>query len=87
MLKELGKQGGKIEKIYTCPHGWNDNCDCRKPKPGLLHQAAAENSLDLSKVVFIGDDERDAEAGESAGCKTLLVEENKNLWDLVKNLS
>ena len=81
MEKELEKNNVKIEKIYYCPHGWNEGCECRKPKPGMLFQAAREYDLDLSKSTFIGDDERDLEAGQSAGCKTILVDAE---WPLLK---
>ena len=62
MEKELEKHNIKIEKIYYCPHGWDEGCECRKPKPGMLFQAAREYNLDLSKSTFIGDDERDLQA-------------------------
>lgn len=86
MREELAKNGVTIKNIYCCLHGWYDNCECRKPKAGLLFQAARENNLDLSKVVFIGDDIRDILAGDIAGCKTSLVEEQKNLLEIVKDL-
>ncbi len=86
MQAELQKQGAKIDKIYYCPHAWEENCDCRKPQPGLLFQAARGNNLDLTKVVLIGDDERDVQAGESAGCKTVLLGPEKSLLDVVKSL-
>lgn len=84
MQEELEKNGGKIKAIYTCLHGWNDGCDCRKPKSGLLFQAARENYLDLTKTVFIGDDERDIQAGESAGCKTILVDSKTGILEAIK---
>lgn len=86
LKEELVKNGVNIKNIYCCLHGWHDNCDCRKPKAGLLFQAARENNLDLSKVVFIGDDIRDILAGETAGCKTMLAEEKNGLLEAVKNL-
>lgn len=73
-LKNLLKPKGiKIEAIYVCPHGWNDNCFCRKPNPGLLFQAASEYGIDLFSAYMIGDDDRDLIAGKLAGCKTVLV--------------
>lgn len=86
MEKELAKNDIKIAGTYFCLHGWNDNCECRKPKPGLLFQAAREHHLDLTKTVFIGDDERDIQAGEAADCKTILLEEGKNLLDVINSL-
>lgn len=84
MEKELEKHNVKIEKIYYCPHGWDDGCECRKPKPGMLFQAAREYDLDLSKSLFIGDDERDLQAGNAAGCRTLLVDSEFSLLRAVK---
>jgi len=84
MEKELKEHNVKIEKIYYCPHGWNEGCECRKPKPGMLFQAAREYDLDLSKSVFIGDDERDLQAGNAAGCRTLLVNSELSLLKVVK---
>jgi histidinol-phosphate phosphatase family protein len=86
LQRELHKHGANIDGMYYCPHGWNDNCDCRKPKPGMLFQAAGEHHLDLTKTVFIGDDERDLEAGNAAGCKTILITPEKNLLSVVHSL-
>jgi D,D-heptose 1,7-bisphosphate phosphatase len=86
LQKELHKHGANIDGIYYCPHGWNDNCDCRKPKPGMLLQAAREHHLDLTKTYFIGDDERDMQAGNAAGCKTILVTPENNLLSIVQSL-
>lgn len=86
MEKEIEKHGGKIRGIYYCQHGWNDECLCRKPKPGMLFRAAIEHQIDLPKAVFVGDDERDIQAGIAAGCLTFLVKPNKNLLDAVKSI-
>lgn len=86
MEEELQKNGIKIAGTYYCPHGWNDGCECRKPKPGLLFQAARDHNLDLTKTIFIGDDERDLQAGEAAGCKTILLGPEKTFLEIVKSL-
>ncbi|MBU3934641.1 HAD-IIIA family hydrolase, partial [Patescibacteria group bacterium] len=86
MEEELAKNNIKISGSYFCLHNWEEGCDCRKPKPGLLFQAARERNLDLSKIVFIGDDERDIQAGDTAGCRTILIGENKNLLEIVNSL-
>lgn len=65
--------GGHIDKIFYCPHGPNDNCDCRKPKPGLLHQIADHYRISISNVPFVGDSLRDIEAANAAGAKPVLV--------------
>ena len=86
MQQELEKQGGKIKAIYACPHNWDEGCDCRKPKPGMLFQAAFENHLDLRKITFVGDDPRDIEAGEAAGCKTILVNSENGIKEAMKHI-
>lgn len=83
MKNELDKYDVRIEKIYHCPHGWDDGCECRKPKPGMLYNAAKEYNLDLSKTCFIGDDQRDLQAGTAAGCKTILVNHESSLLKIV----
>jgi len=79
------KQNGiRIKRIYYCPHGRDDGCICRKPKPGLLLKAAAENNFDITKAIFIGDDQRDVLAGEAAGCRTILMKPNGNLLEVLQ---
>lgn len=85
MQQELKKNGAKIDDIYYCPHGWNDRCNCRKPQPGLLYKASEEHFFDLTKIIFIGDDKRDIEAGNNAGCQTILVSPGKNLLQIVRS--
>ncbi len=68
LKKELG-----IEHIYTCYHDDSDDCPCRKPRPGLLKQAARELGISLAKSFMVGDRWRDIEAGRQAGCTTFLV--------------
>lgn len=84
MQFDLDQHGAKIDHIYCCLHDWDDGCDCRKPKPGLLYQAQKELSLDLTKCVFFGDDERDIEAGNSAGCKSIMINESNTLLKAVQ---
>ena len=84
MEKELFQCGGGIDRIYYCPHGWDDNCECRKPKAGMFFQAQRDFNLDLSLTFFIGGDERDRQAGNAAGCKTLLVDSDSSLLKVVK---
>ena len=86
MQQELKKNDAKLDGIYFCPHGWNDGCSCRKPKPGLLLQASREHLIDLTKTILIGDDERDIMAGETVGCKTFLIDKRNNLLSIVKKL-
>lgn len=88
MATLLGKEGAYVDGIYICPHHpdkgfegerpeYKIDCDCRKPKPGLLLQAAKDFNIDLSESYMIGDSHRDVEAGENAGVKkSIRVEEN-----------
>ncbi len=62
-----------IDKIYVCVHNNGDKCDCRKPKPGMLFQAAREWNIDLAASYMVGDRWKDIEAGARAGCTTILV--------------
>jgi D-glycero-D-manno-heptose 1,7-bisphosphate phosphatase len=86
MKEEVRAEGGEIFAIYHCPHGWDEGCDCRKPRPGMLFNAQRDHHIDLSRAFFIGDDERDTEAGIAAGCKTLSVSEEMPLLKIVKNI-
>jgi histidinol-phosphate phosphatase family protein len=70
----LSDQGIQIAKTFVCPHKADDDCECRKPKPLLLEQAAQEFNIDLSRTFMIGDNESDVQAGRNAGAKTILVE-------------
>ena len=74
-----------INKVYTCLHHpyaviskYKKECNCRKPKIGLLLKAAEENNVDLKKSMFLGDSSSDIEAGNSAGCKTILFLHKEN---------
>lgn len=80
----LGQQGAYVDHIYFCPHhpdkgfpgevpSLKIDCGCRKPKPGMLLQAAEDFNIDLSSSWMIGDDERDVGAGKNAGCHTALI--------------
>lgn len=65
--------GGKVDAVYMCPHTPEDNCSCRKPKPGMLLQAASELSLDLQHSWMIGDAWSDVQAGQSAGVRQAIL--------------
>ncbi len=86
MERDLAEVGAHIDKIYYCPHNWDDGCFCRKPKPGMLYQAQRDYSLNLPAGYLIGDDERDIEAGESAGVKSILVSEENPLHRVVDQI-
>lgn len=86
MLQELGSKSASILDVYVCPHVEKDNCDCRKPKPGLLIRAAREHGIDLKSSIFIGDSDSDVEAGKRAGCATYLLKKGEELLPVVKRL-
>lgn len=73
VLEELAPSGIRILKTYMCPHGPGDNCECRKPKPTMLLQAAKEFDIDLENSWMIGDRQSDILAGKNAGVRTILV--------------
>jgi D-glycero-D-manno-heptose 1,7-bisphosphate phosphatase len=70
-VAELKKNGCRIDGVFMCPHKPEDNCACRKPKPGLLLQAANLLSIDLSYSLMIGDAWTDLQAGFAAGIPKL----------------
>ncbi len=74
VLKQIEPSGIKIVKTYVCPHSESSNCDCRKPKPKLLLDAAREYGIDLTQSWMIGDRLTDIETGTNAGTKTILVQ-------------
>ncbi|MFZ2489673.1 MAG: D-glycero-beta-D-manno-heptose 1,7-bisphosphate 7-phosphatase [Anaerolineae bacterium] len=65
--------GGRVDAVYACPHAPDAGCPCRKPRPGMLTQAAADLNLDLSRSWLVGDAVSDLEAAAAAGCQPLLV--------------
>jgi len=69
----VGDSGGSIDHIYVCPHDDRDACACRKPKPGMLQQAARDYSLHLARCWMVGDKASDVAAGRAAGCRTVLL--------------
>lgn len=76
----LAEQGAHVDRYYFCPHhpdgtvpAFRVECDCRKPRPGMLHRAARDLGVDLDASYLIGDKVSDLEAGAAAGCRTLLV--------------
>lgn len=70
---EVEEAGGKIEKVFYCPHDPDEGCGCRKPQPGLLLQIADHAGVDIREQVFIGDSTRDIEAAKAANCTPVLV--------------
>ncbi len=67
LLAEIRRVGGRIDGIFVCPHTPDNYCDCRKPQPGLILQAALELDIDLRRSIMIGDALTDLQAGLNAG--------------------
>jgi histidinol-phosphate phosphatase family protein len=72
MHQNLAAIGVFMSAAYYCIHRPDDNCICRKPKPGLLQNAAEDYNIDLSRSIFIGDSDTDIQAGLAGGCKPVL---------------
>jgi len=73
MKAEIQQRGGRVDAVYYCPHSPDENCDCRKPKPGMFQQAADQLKIDLANSFFIGDAVSDVEAAFNVGCKPVFV--------------
>ena len=73
MVAGLSARGIEILDVYICPHRPEDQCDCRKPAPGMLQRAAREHQFQIDRSIYIGDDPRDAVAAFNAGCPSVLV--------------
>ena len=82
LLGILEEEGVMIDDLYFCPHHiegiiehYKVDCDCRKPKPGMLLDAARKHHIDLTQSLMIGDSEADMLAGKNAGCKCVLIKD------------
>ena len=89
LKKQLYVKNAKIDAIYYCPHMPEDlitdgsaACQCRKPKPGMILEAAKEYNIDLKKSLMVGDTPGDILAGKNAGCKTAIIDKGKKFYDI-----
>jgi D-glycero-D-manno-heptose 1,7-bisphosphate phosphatase len=73
----LARQGGRIDAVFFCPHAPDEQCDCRKPLPGLFRQIGQRYGVDLRDVPVVGDTLRDLQAGAAVGCEPHLVRTGK----------
>ena len=73
IIRELTKKGCRVDGTFICPHAPEINCSCRKPMPGLLHQAAHSLQIELSQSIMIGDAWTDLQAGQAAGVERLAL--------------
>ena len=92
MEKKLAEIGAHIDAIYYCPHHpeakiekYRIDCDCRKPKTGMLKRAEKNMNIDLKKSYIVGDRWSDIEAGKNTGCKTILVKTGSGIKSLKSN--
>lgn len=88
----LGEEGAYVDDIFVCPHHpdkgftgeipeYKVECECRKPKPGLIFAAAEKYNIDLRNSYMIGDSESDIQAGKAAGCKCIKIERNEESFE------
>ncbi len=89
MKERLEEKGARIDAMYYCPHHpeaqvakYRVNCECRKPKPGMLKKSESDWDIDLRNSFIIGDKETDLETGKAVGCKTILVKTGYGLEEL-----
>ncbi len=77
LAQQLERRGGHIDYIVWCPHHPDQDCDCRKPRPGLLQQIGQHFDMPLNDVVMVGDKRADIEAARAAGARPILVKTGK----------
>ena len=92
MQEDLKKFSAHIDAFYYCPHhpegkveNYRKICDCRKPKPGMILQAAKDFDIDLKNSILFGDSQRDIDSAKNAGLKEGIFFEGGNLFEAVKN--
>lgn len=73
MVAVLRDEGIDVLDTYVCPHHWEENCDCRKPEPGMFFRASREHLIRMDRTVYVGDDPRDCRAAFNAGCLSVLI--------------
>ena len=82
----LERYDTSFDGVYFCPHTPSENCECRKPKPGLILQAVIDFQIDLSESYMIGNSETDIHAAKNAGCKGILLKKDQTLLEVVIDL-
>jgi D-glycero-D-manno-heptose 1,7-bisphosphate phosphatase len=82
----VAEQGGEVGLIVHCPHGPDDGCACRKPKPAMLEQIAAHYGVSLAGIWFVGDSLGDLQAAATVDCQPILVKTGKGQGTLGKDL-
>lgn len=87
MHKALASVGGRIDAVFYCPHYIDDNCDCRKPKDGMVREIDKRFPVDLKNVYAVGDALRDVQAFSTGGCKPILVRTGRGEETLAESKS
>jgi len=85
MVDELAKSGANVDAIFFCPHHPDDNCECRKPKPKLAHQAIEQLLIDPQQSFTIGDRLMDVELAKAIGCKSVMIPSEPGKTELRKS--
>ncbi len=85
MIAAVRAAGGDILDVLYCPHDASHGCDCRKPKPGLFHRAAAMHDIDLARSYYIGDALTDVTAGQAVDCTCVLVSTGRGRTQLLRD--
>ena len=86
MIYEIEEAGGKIEKVYHCPHRPDEGCKCRKPETGLFKKANAEYEIDYPNSWFVGDFESDREVAQKMGLKFIMAKGDGGLKKAVEEI-
>ncbi|KAF1056840.1 MAG: D-glycero-beta-D-manno-heptose-1,7-bisphosphate 7-phosphatase [Pseudomonas delhiensis] len=86
LRERVAEQGGELGLVVYCPHGPDEGCDCRKPKPGMLRQIAEHYGVSLAGVWFVGDSWGDLDAALAVDCQPVLVKTGKGERTLAKPL-
>jgi D-glycero-D-manno-heptose 1,7-bisphosphate phosphatase len=83
MMREIVKAGGLVTRVYHCPHDTDEDCACRKPRPGMLLRAANEFGVNLRRSFLVGDAWTDITAGLEVGAHSILVMTGRGRWNFV----
>lgn len=86
MLKTMEKHSCKITKIYYCPHHPDEKCKCRKPNTGMIEQAIKDFKIKIPNAILIGDSESDIEAATRKKIKSIKIQTNGQLFDLIDDV-
>lgn len=84
IVARVQAEGGRIDAVYACPHRPDEGCECRKPRPGMLLQAAADLRIDLGRSFLVGDAVTDVETALQAGCRPFMVRSGRGHAQLAK---